>query len=78
MLGLEALTGSLLDFGPEDYMNGKKTLFMNQIKIQQLKKSHSYNIVTFTVRFSPVQQLFSFIVIINWILQKISGILFVQ
>lgn len=76
MLGLEALTGSLLDFSPEDYMNGKKTLFMNQLKIQQLKKSHSYNIVTFTVHFSPFQQLFSFIVIINWILQKISGILF--
>jgi len=31
MLGLEALTGTLDDFGFEDYLNGKGTLFINQL-----------------------------------------------
>lgn len=31
MLGLEAMTGRLDDFGFEDYLNGKKTLFINQL-----------------------------------------------
>lgn len=31
MLGLEAMTGRLDDFGFEDYLNGKKTLFINHL-----------------------------------------------
>jgi len=46
MLGLEALTGSLDEFGFEDYLNGKEILFINQ-PIEIGNSNHCYSILKF-------------------------------